>query len=256
MDALIEKISKKDSTAVVLAKQLGASANAAIKPLAKNADPVVREIALECLDQAGGPGVAEAFAEALLDDSPTVRRAALTGLNNHGAASVYPRLLQTYPKVQDPLARQQIALVIGKSAGVQLADLQVLFRGEKSEQAAQGLAVAMAKIGDTKAQAWFAKALQSAKDRELKKFLDYVAYVRGNWALKLLGPVLADKSPLVRIGVDGLPGLVPEYLRACDLAVNLIVDNTGMKVSFPVDGKTNYTDAQLAEVRRALDSLT
>ena len=68
MDILVQRVSSKDPSATLLAKQLGKSATPSLIPLATNADPVVREIALRCLDQSGGSGVAEVFVGALLDN--------------------------------------------------------------------------------------------------------------------------------------------------------------------------------------------
>jgi len=59
MDLLTEKVLAKDPTATLLAKQIGPSAAASLKPLAKNEDPVVREIALRSMEQSGGEGIAD-----------------------------------------------------------------------------------------------------------------------------------------------------------------------------------------------------
>jgi hypothetical protein len=72
--------------------------------------------------------------------------------------------------------------------------------------------------------------------------------------LKPLLPVLEDQSTMVRIGVDGRPE-IPEYLRACDLAINLVTAISRKSFSFQIDQKTNYTAAQIAEVRGFLKSL-
>jgi len=183
MDVLTQKVIAKDPSAILLAKQIGSSAATSLKPLAKNEDPIVREIALRCLEQSGGEDVAQVFAEALLDESSSVKIAALAGLNTHLTPSVYNQLLQAFD--------------------------------------------------------------------QLDNFpIEYAEYINQPWAARALVPVLLDKSEMLRIGVDGLPGAVPEYLRACDLAVNAIAKITGATFSFPVNGRTNYTDEQLTEVRQ------
>ena len=253
MDLLIQRVSSKDPSATLLAKQLGKSATPSLIPLATNADPVVREIALRCLDQSGGSGVADVFVSAVVDDSGSVRAAAGTGLQNHLDGSIYTQLLGAFDKSGDAITRQQIALLIGRLDGARLNDLQPRCSAEKDNEAQEGCVTALARMGDRSAQAEFVRRLHSAKDRELKRYLDYVSYIHQIWAVKALAPILENKSPVLRIGVDGLPGQVPEYLRACDIALNLLVEIGGINFSFAVNGRTNYTDAQLAEARRALN---
>jgi HEAT repeat protein len=253
MDILVQRVLTKDPSATLLAKQLGKSATPSLIPLATNVDPVVREIALRCLDQSGGPGIAEVFVHALLDDSGSVRAAALTGLQSNLDGSIYGPLLSAFDKSMDAITRQQIALLIGRLHGARLRDLQQRCSAEKEAEAQEGCVTALARMGDNSAQADFVRRLHSAKDRELKRYLDHVSYIHQIWAARALGPILENKSPILRIGVDGLPG--PEYLRACDVAVNLLVEIGGITLSFLINGHTNYTDSQLGEARRALRKL-
>ena len=102
------------------------------------------------------------------------------------------------------------------------------------------------------AQMEFVRGLQAAKSRTLARYLDYAGLIKEKWLLPALLPILDDKTPLVRIGVDGEPSQ-PEHLRACDIAVNLVEDISGHKFSFPVAGNVNYTDAQIAEVKAFLE---
>ena len=66
--------------------------------------------------------------------------------------------------------------------------------------------------------------------------------------MKPLAALLDDVSKVLRIGVDGRPEF-PEYLRACDIAVNLIAELAPAKFSFVVNRLTNYSSGQLAEVK-------
>ena len=116
----------------------------------------------------------------------------------------------------------------------------------------EGLVAALAKLGDANAQRKFADGVEKSKDRERKRYIDDAAYIDQAWAARALAPVLADKTDMLRIGMDAMPGAVPEYLRACDLAVNVIAKITKANFTFPVNGRTNYTDAQLSEVRQFL----
>lgn len=255
MDLLVQKILNKEPSAVNLAKEVGSAAAPRIKPLATNDDDQVRMIALSCLAYTGGDGVAEVLVNALADESPSASVEASRGLKNYLSPAVYTPLLEVYDKVEDPARRGEIALMLGKIQGAKIADLKQKFEKETDSEVKESLTTAMAKLGDGDAKTEFLKNLQSAKGRNVKKYLDYVEYINQPWATRGLSPFLGDKTDLIRIGVDNMPHLGPEYLRACDAALNLIVKLTGAKFSFNVDGKTNYTDAQLQEARQYLLTL-
>jgi hypothetical protein len=253
MDLLTEKVLAKDPTATLLAKQIGSSAAPSLKPLAKHEDPVVREIALRSLEQSGGEDIAEVFAEAVVDESPSVKSAALSGLNVYLKPSVYNQLLHAFDQLGDsPEVQQHVALLLGRIEGANQQDLRERYRQENNPLANEGLVAALAKLGDLNAQSKFTAGVEKSRDRERKRYIDYADYINQAWAARALAPVLADKTDMLRIGVDGMPGAVPEYLRACDLAVNVIAKIMGATFTFPVNGRTNYTDAQLKEVRQFL----
>src|SRR5688572_1138471 len=114
MDLLIEKILARDPTAMLMAKELGSFAGSRIKPLTKSEDDIVREIAIRSLTQSGGAGLEDVFIDALSDEMPTVRAAALNGLSNNLSEESYPKLLETYPNISDSQHRKEIALLMGK----------------------------------------------------------------------------------------------------------------------------------------------
>ena len=252
MDLLIKNILDKQPGATRMAKELGSFVSPRIKHLATNEDAVVREIAIRCLTQSGGDGVTDVLVNALLDESPSVRAAALGGLRHRLDAKTYPQLLQAYERVLDPQHRQEIALLIGRIDGAKVNDLRRICDKEQVPEAREGCVAALAKLGDHKAQKEFVRLLHASSGRHRRRFLEYVDYIHQTWVLKDLLPVLDDKSPLTHIGVDDVPGPGPEYLRACDIVINLIAEIGGLNFSFPVNRKTNYSDVQVDEVRRAL----
>lgn len=271
MDLLIEKILAKDPTAMLLAKELGSFANSRIKPLATNEDDTVREIAIRSLNQSGGSGLDDVFVNALFDEMPTVRAAALNGLSNHLSEESYSKLLQAYPKISDPQHRKEIALLIGRIGGANVNDLKQLCGKEESAEAREGCLAALAKLGDPQSQAEFLSRLREAENQELKRFLDYVDYIKQVWALRGLMPVLNNKNPLADTGMCQMKKAeeavnkvkektspvddFAEILRACDIAVNLIAKIAGNKFPFPVNGAKNYDEAELAAARQILSAL-
>ena len=253
MSDLIQKVMAKDPTATLEARQIGPPAAETLVGLTGNEDDVVRELALRCLIESGGNGLARVFAKFLTDESGSVRGAALAGVNKYIDPSVSPQLFSAYDNSADlPEMREQIALLIGRIDSADQNELRARFKSENDQLARDGVMAALAKLGDDRARNDFVDALRNVKGDRLKRFLNYVDYIDQEWAAKALGPVLLDKTPLIRIGIDGIPDLGPGNLRACDIAVNLIAKILKKTYSFPVDMKTQYTDKQLQEVRSSI----
>lgn len=79
-------------------------------------------------------------------------------------------------------------------------ELKQLYRDELESEAREGCLAALAKLGDPQSRAEFLERLRQAKNDELKKFLEYVDYIKQLWALRGLMPVLGDKTPLAGSG--------------------------------------------------------
>jgi HEAT repeat protein len=253
MNELIQKVISKDPTATLDAKRIGRSAAEPLVRLTANEDPVVRELALRCLIESGGDGLSRIFAKFLTDESGSVRGAALAGVNKYIDPSVLSQLMSAFDNSEDlPEMREQIALLIGRTESADTRELLKRLENEKDQLARDGIVAALAKLGDQQGRADFVDGLRNAKGERLKRYLDYVDYINEEWAARALGPVLHDKTPLLRIGIDGAPDLGPGNLRACDIAVNLIAKILKPPLKFQVDMKTAYTDAQLQEVRNFL----
>jgi hypothetical protein len=255
MQNLIEQVLEKKPAAALTAKQIGPSANLELIKLTRNDDAKVRRIAVYCLNETGGADAAVAFARLTLDDDSQVRAAALEGLARHPGDIVPQTLLEAFDQSRDAYARQQLMMIAAKVPGVSTAEIQKRYEPEKDQEVKEGLVVAMAHRDDPAGQAEFIRNLHAAKDRDLARYLEYAGEIKAKWLLPALLPILDDKTPLVRIGVDGLPrGRQPEHLRACDIAVNLVAEISGHRFSFRVVGNVNYTDEQIAEVKAFLSA--
>ena len=256
MDLLIQKVLNKEPSSANLAREIGEAAAPRLIPLAVHDDPVVRMIALGALVQTGGSGLEDVFINALSDESPTVSVEGVRGLQPRISLAIYAKLLEAYDKVEDPARRQDIALMLGRISEAKPADLRERLEKEVDLFAKEGLTTALAKLGDKQAQADFLKMLESAKGRDVPRFLTHVEYIGKDWAMAGTRRILGDKTPVIRIAADDdLPGESPEYLRACDLVVNMVARLKAAKFTFVVNGKKNYSDAELREVREYLSAL-
>jgi len=106
----------------------------------------------------------------------------------------------------------------------------------------------------------FIKRLRTSSGQERSDYIRYCEHVREKWLLKGLDALLDDKqgerrkNSLILTPVD-IRDPAAELLRVCDIAVNLIASISRATFAFPVNEWTNYSDAQLAEVRAFLKSL-
>jgi len=251
MQTLIQEVLDGKPAAALTARQLGPSANHALIELTRHDSARVRRIAAYCLDETGGPDAAAAFAALVLDGDAQVRAAALQGLSNHLAEVAPQSLLDASDASGDPYVRQQLMLLAGRLPAVTTADLRRRYESERNPEAKEGLVVALAARGAAAAQAEFARALGASRNRDRARYLEYAGLIGQPWLLPALLPILDDRTPLVRIGVDGMPHL-PENLRACDIAVNVIARITGHGFGFRIAGNVNYTPEQIAEVKALL----
>lgn len=246
---------KKDRQAILRARELGAAAVPTLLQLARNANGEVREIALYGLDEVGDSRGSAVYAHALLDSEPMVRGIAMRALQHRPDAAVVDLLFDAYDRSPEPVVRQNVALILGRIGppAVNPAELARRFKAESDPIAQEGLVVALAKLGDDSARKRFVELLDASRERDRGRFLEHVGYIHERWVLQALMPILDDTTSVLRIGVDGLPG--PEYLRACDVAVNLLADLSGAALPFKVDGSTNYSAQNLAQARRVLKDM-
>ncbi len=246
---------QKERMSILKARAAGPAALPELFSLARNTDGEVREIALYGLDEVADRRASPAFVEALLDPEPMVRGVAMRALHKRPDPAVHAALLDAFDQSPEPVVRHNIALILGRLGAppVTLDELGKRFEAEADPFAEEGLIVAMAKLGHEAARDRFVELLHESRGRDRGRFLEHGDYLNDRWLLPALAPLLDDTTPLLRVGVDGLPG--PEHLRACDLAVNLVARISGWGFSFTIGGRINYTPGDLAEVRHFLDAI-
>ncbi len=233
--------------AIVLAREQGRHALPALLALCQAGDAQVREIAWQGLDEVLGPDEGQSFCAALDDTDAMVRAVALRALQRRHAGLNAGALLDERARLADPLVRHHLALLlVGLATSAQLPALQQYWQMEDDAHAREGLLVAMASLGDFDARQCLLALLDMARGRERARLLGHAQLLHASWLLPALADMLDDETPGLRIGVDGLPG--PEYLRCCDLALNLIAAQ--LPGSLPFAGThLNYVSGQLALAR-------
>lgn len=253
MSEITDLILRKERVAILRARARGPAAEPELLHLVDHADDEVREIALVALDEVGDARTAHVFAKALLDPYPMARGAAMRALERRLDPAIVPALLHAYDRSPEPVVRHQVARYLGRIGlpAVHREPLRLRAASEADPLAKEGLCVALAKLGDEEAREEFKELLAASRGRDRLRLLEEAREIGERWLLRPLELLLDDLTPVLRIGVDGKPG--PETLRVCDIALEVIVEITGWRLSFPVDHRTNYSEAQRAELRGYLD---
>lgn len=250
---LKEQILAHNVSISTFAKQIGPAANEVLAELSKHKDDKVRLIVMYCLRETGGDSALETLMDGLQDTNSQVRAAAVAGLFRNANASLASPLLKRISKIEDGYIRQQVALLIGKLGNPKnnMSPLISHCRYENDAVAKEGCIAALAKFGDEDAKKEFMLQLKRSHRRDRARYLEYCEYIHEIWLLEGLSEVLDDPDPMIRIGVDGLPDY-PEYLRANDIAVNLIASLTEHKFTFDIAKNKNYNALEIDEVKRFL----
>ena len=252
VNEMVNMVLAKNRIAVLKARVLGPVAMPSLLLLAKHHDGEVREVALYCLSEINDPRVAQAFVDGMLDAETMTRAVAMRELYPRLKSEHYWPLLHIYDQSPEPVVRHNAALMLGRIGLPTVDSAQLLrrFRTETDSFAAQGLTVALAKFGNPAAQQHFVELLATSMDRKRKELLDHAKDIHQPWLLPALLPLLDDEMPVLRIGVDGFPGI--DYLRVCDLALNLISAISQKNFSFAGNGYQNYSPQARAEVKQFL----
>ena len=241
LDELERMLLKGEPSVQRLTEQIGPPALERLGPLAQHEDEKIRIMALTCLRSIAGPAPVEVFVESLTDESMAASVEALRGLEERLEHLESPPLIAVYPKLQDPDRREQVALILARLPDATIPVIQALLEKEEASQAQEALQVALAMRGSESSREFVLQALASSWNQSMKRWLRIVEMIDQDWALRALNPILDDEIPLVYIGVGGLDDRGPQYLRACDLAVNMIARAYPSDFPFPIDEYTQYS---------------
>lgn len=217
--------------------------------LAEDRDAETRSLALLCLEVSNAQGAGKVLGEALSDPSADVRLAASQVLGRTTLPTAMPFLVDAVRRNSDPGIRRNAALAAGKYPNAQAAELAEAARHEKDPDVRLASTQARARLGDIAARREFLAGLRAAQGQVRSQWLDRSEYIGQSWVLPGLTTWLGDKNPARRIGADNMPG--PQYLRVCDVVLNLATNVAQTHWTFKTGPALNYSDAELKEARLA-----
>lgn len=221
----------------------------AILPFLDDADGAVRELAVCCLDEAGGPQAKQGLLKALHDDSGAARSRAGQYLHKFVDAGDLPVLQRELESNRDEFVREQVALMIGRLGDAEtIAVLRARAGGEQDEHARHALSLAMARLGDAREVEAYTTRLEAEAAETRASALQDFEYLQDRRYLPHILPLLDD----VRDVVPLRRGNVLHYLRVCDVAINAADKALDPPFAFEVGPPTRYSDDQRAQAKAVL----
>jgi len=151
----------------------------------------------------------------------------------------------------DEYVREHAALMIGKIGDTKaIPILHECLREERIDYTRHALTLALARLGDPQGQAEFLGKLKDPVPARVAGALEDFAYVNDLRLVKDIHPLLADPRNAVNIGMSHSP----IYVRVCDVAVSVLDRVLNHPFSFPGSPARRYSETEIAEARRLLDS--
>lgn len=241
---------QKDWTAVRVAQQSGPAIVPYVEPHLKNKDEVVRLLAVDCLDVAGGSEAAVLLIHALADSNEQVRNNAVNALHKNLPVGHEAALLAAWDASQhrDTYLRQQIPLILGQmGAHDRLQELKARLEADHRQPVKDGIITGAAKLGDHEARITFGQLLRDARGPRTADLIEFVKYLDEPWVIPQLVPVLQRKDVALVLSTH----INDVIRRDCDLAVDQVLSISKMRFSFgPNPPGGQYSDAQISEALR------
>lgn len=255
-----ERLLAGQPNSVVLAQELGADAVPSLLRLSSHPEEKVRLAVVDCVSLLHDDRLLPLVIELVADPCLSVSVEAMRALRNYQTELTVEPVVQIYRRIPGPSVRCQVAFILGQIKGARLDELTPLDSWETEPEARFGILVAQASLGSPRAQRQFQEVLTQSKDRALLDALNFVERMNQNWAWRSLQPLLENTSPLVYIGVCEQPSGSaltdgPEYLRACDVVVNLVGAHRSDGFPILLNPALQYPQAERQQVKDFLKRL-
>lgn len=249
---VVAHVKKNDWKVIDTPGQVGPDAGPALLPLLDDPDPKVRELAVYCLDAAGGRPAAQGLMKALRDRSETVRDAALRFLERHAGPPDVPALETEVRQNPDAYVREKVALLVGKSRQPSaLPPLQAQYAKESNTRTRHALSLALARLGDPMARQTVLGRLTEQDPGQLAEAVTDLIYVDDPKLLVHTAPLLDDVRQARNVG----PSHGPIIKRVCDVVVETMDAMLNHPFSFGIFLARQYSPAELNEAKAVLARL-
>ncbi len=253
LENLRSTVLEKGDDAQIQAEGIGAPAAPVLLELLESNDAEVRDIALSCLVLTGYDETALILARSLSDKDESVRIRALQSLRSRYDNSILRELTNNLTN-QDSVVRGGVARLIGLIGDVKASKpLRKRLEDETDLLAGKQIRLALARLGDEDLKEEFASLLESGTtDGGRYQTIRDFEYINDPKLAKWLLPALSDTGDAYEIGH---PAEQPQFARVCDAAVTLIGKWFDKPFSFETDDLKTYSDEEIGEAQRFIESL-
>ncbi|HXB72165.1 MAG TPA: HEAT repeat domain-containing protein [Candidatus Acidoferrales bacterium] len=243
---VVEHVKQKDWNIAEQPGTVGVDAGPALLPLLNDQDSQVRQLAVTCLNAAGGPSARQGLLKALRDRTDTVRAVAARFLQGHFTVEDVPILHRELSGSSDEYVREQIALLLG-ILGTEVHFLETQIVKEKDEHARHAMSLALTRLGEAVHRQELIGRLQQNEPAERVSALRDLPYVSDRRLLVYVLPLLDDTRPGMNVG----PSHGRFMIRVCDVAVNVASELLGGP--FPwVEHVKRYSPRELQQAKMVL----
>jgi len=248
---VVDYVKQKNWGAVTKPGTVGPESGPALLQLLNDKDSQVRQLAVVCLNAAGGPAAREGLLKELRDPTETVRAAAARFLRARYSAADLPAITNVMNTSADEYVREQLGLLLGESGdATKIPVLAARMRTEKDEHARHADSLAMARLGDADSRSQLIQRLTHEQPAERIAGLRDLPYVNDVGLLKQVVPLLDDTRPGLNVG----PSHGPYFIRVCDVAVNIANQMLGGRFSWAEPVK-RYSPLELSEAKSVLSAI-
>lgn len=253
LEKLRSTVLERGEDAQIQAEGIGAPAAPVLIELLESKDAEVRDIALSCLVLTGYDETALVLARSLGDKDESVRIRALQSLRSRYDTSILRELTNNLTN-QDSVVRGGVARLIGLIGDVKASKpLRKRLEDETDSQAGKKMKLALARLGDEDLKEEFASLLETgAADGGRYQTIRDFEYINDPKLAKRLLPALSDTGDAYDIG---RPDEEPQFARVCDAAVTLVGKWFDKQLSFETDDLKTYSDEEIGEAQRFIESL-
>ena len=230
----------------------GPEAAPALLPLLNDPNAQVRELAVKCLDQAGGPDAKRGLLKALHDNNELVRATASRLLVRHVTPADVAAIRPELAVGRDEYIREQLALLIGRIGNQgEIAYLAQRHAFEKDAHAKHAITLARARLGDQVSKGEYVKTLYDADPMKRAVALADLLYLEDRGLVPSVLPLLDDDRPAKNVG----PSHGPYFIRVCDVAINTLDQMLGHPFPFATGFMTRYSPQQIGQAKAVLASV-
>ncbi len=251
-EQIIERITQKDQSVLDDKKQITPETASAIAELLDNEDHEVRRLVLETLDGIDSQEARRAIITGLRDKNINVRSLACRLLLTNYDKEDLPRLTRELSLNGDEMAREHVALVLGRIQNEKATKpLLLQFPKEIDLDAQHAMHLALVRLEDQNNQNEYIRRLEQTDPKQKARALKDFIYIEDRKFLVNILPLLDDDRKAINVGKSNRK----MYIRVCDVAINVLDDVLNHPFDFDIFPRKLYTPEEIVNAKKVITNM-